>query len=644
MDRTIAILLICVASGVQLASAENLLTNSNIMHGFIFPGSVTVAVGESVHLKILVTMIDGDRCLYREPGSDQDVDIHAPSTLGEPHVIAPSNTSEGTRNVNVDADECGIKILNINHVDAGFWRLTLVRDSDLIRGISMVNVIDVPTVPDTSDRDSIAGLEEITPTGTNYCYVLRDSDEHTRDTPMYEQCSLEVDEMDPTGTGHWNVIAGVQGYMREMHFAINIEHKDEQISPSVHRGADFHVLMCNLQYSRSMIRFCRFVRVADNLGLNMLPGVGWDRYRYYGNGFDVGDCGLEVEEPDTIDKGLWKCVVGYGDDDMMKVAGAIMDNSDEEAALAIISVENVNALSGAEMTLQCNANKPLDYCWFRDQDGEIYSVSENLVHGEGTNYWYSGISLALGDCGIRFKPVSENMTGQWSCHVGSTRYSSLEVSAGMDVKVGSSQIIAKADTVVATVGTALVVECSSIPKNTPFQYCRFVTPSGQAFSLDEGITSDQAILNNYYSNPTHEPKKGYCSLVILSVTSSDLGPWICAGKIAGHAMEQHTMFEVTTIQSQPDQAQLSTAGIVGMAIGAGVIVLAAIGLGYYSFRRRLRKLTTAVNLEQEMETRATERAEAIQQRFSVVSLGRRSSDGSRQSQGSDNQLRSVERL
>lgn len=397
--------------------------------------------------------------------------------------------------------------------------------------------------------------------------------------------------------------------------------------------------MCNLQYSpSSTIRFCRFVRVADNLGLNMLPGIGWDRYRYYGNGFEVWDCGLEIEEPDNIDKGLWKCLVGYETDEMVKVSGAIMDNSDEESALAIISVEDVNALNGSEMTLQCNANKPLDYCWFRDHDGEIYSVSENLVHGEGTDYWYSGISLALGDCGIRFKPVSENMTGQWSCHVGSSKYSALEVSAGINVKIGNSQIIAKSDTVVATLGTALVVECSSIPKNTPFQYCRFVTPSGLAFNLDEGVTSDQAILNNYYSNPTHEPKKGYCSLVIRSVAASDLGPWICAGKIAGHAMEQYTMFEVGTIQTQAAQTELSTASIVGMAIGAAVILLAAVALGYYSFRRRLRKLTTAVNLEYEMETRTTERGAPVQQRFSVVSLDR-SSNGSRESQGSDNQQR-----
>lgn len=199
--------------------------NHRIMQGFIFPANVTVAIGESVHLKILHSMDEGDRCLYREPGSSDDIDVHAPVTFRRELRTIPTYASAQTRNLNVEATECGIKVLNVNPTDAGFWRLTLMHGGHIIRGISMVNVIDVPTVPDTSDRDSIVGLEEITPSGTDYCYVLRDTDTQTLDVPMYEQCSLEVTEMDPTGTGHWNVIAGVQGYMREMHFAINIEHK-----------------------------------------------------------------------------------------------------------------------------------------------------------------------------------------------------------------------------------------------------------------------------------------------------------------------------------------------------------------------------------------------------------------------------------
>ncbi|EDS44122.1 conserved hypothetical protein [Culex quinquefasciatus] len=345
--------------------------------------------------------------------------------------------------------------------------------------------------------------------------------------------------------------------------------KKEQIVTSIHRGAEFQVLVCQLRYSRQTIRFCRFLRLSDQLGLNMLEGVGWGRYRYYGNGFETGDCGLEIDDPDGVDRGLWKCVVGYGDEQIMKVSGAILDGGEEEAPLAILRVEDVNGLNGTEVKLQCNANKPLDYCWFKDPRGVIYSVSEVLMEDEEGSYWYDGISLTMGDCGIRLKPVTEEMTGRWSCHVGSSRVSALEVSSYVNVRVSTSQIIGSVDT-----------------------YCRFITPSGQAFSLDESVTSENAILGNYYSNPNHNPKKGFCSLVVRSVSSADIGQWICAGKIAGHTMEQYAAIEVST-ESAGNPADLSTASIVGMALGGAVILVGAVGLGYYNYWRRVRKQVVA---------------------------------------------------
>ncbi|XP_058837283.1 uncharacterized protein LOC131693465 [Topomyia yanbarensis] len=635
MKREVLVIFIYAVS-VHWTSAENLLTNQELMNSYMFPTRVTVAVGESVHLKILAPMTDDDRCLYREPGSAEDIDIHAPARFHQETRVALQNTSKYFTPRNVDANECGIKVLKISHQDAGFWRLTMIRGATIVmRGIAMVNVIDIPTVPDPGDRDSIAGLEEITPDGTDYCYVLRNTESQNWDVPMYESCSLAANEMDPTGSGHWNVIAGVQGYMREMHFAINIEHKEEQIVTSINRAADFEVLMCHLRYSQHMIKFCRFIRLADSLGLNVLEGVGWDRYRYNGNGFAAGDCGLEIEEPAAIDRGLWKCVVGYGDDKVVKVSGAIMDNSESEAGLQIIAVENVNALNGTEMALQCNANKPLDYCWFKDPAGMNYSVSESLVQDGNTSYWYSGISLAMGDCGIKLTNITMEMAGQWSCHVGSSKFSALEVSEFINVRISQSQMIGSVSSVEATLETALILECSSIPKSTPLQYCRFVTPSGQAFSLDQSVTSDKAILDKYYSNPNHDPKSGFCSLVVKSISTSDLGQWICAGKIAGHTMEHYATIEVTSEQNS-ETTELTVASIVGMALGGVAIVVIAVALGIYNYRRRLHRQATAINQEIELQERNLEARAQSEQRFSIAS---RSSGNSQESQRSDNQLR-----
>ncbi|XP_055602240.1 uncharacterized protein LOC129751020 [Uranotaenia lowii] len=631
-----------VAFGLILSAkwifAQNMLTNRLIMNGFIFPSTVTVAVGEIVHLKILVTMNENDRCFYRMPGSADDIDVHdAGNTFRISRATNQTRsrlqqTEEQQSGVprNGNDNECGINIHNVNRDDAGFWRLTLIRESTLIRGVSMVNVIDVPTIPDTSDRDSITELDEITPEGTDYCYMLRDSGSQNRDVPMYETCMLQASGLDPTGNGHWNVIAGVQGHMREINFAINIEQKDEQILTSVNHGPDYQVLMCNLRYSQLRMKFCRFLRLADNLGFNMLEGVGWDRYRYYGDGFGTGNCGLEIEEPDTVDRGLWKCVIGYGDESIMKVSGAILDSSETDQELAIIEAGDVNALKGTEMTLRCNANKPLDYCWFRDPEGMIYSVSEHLEQDDDLKYWYSGVALSMGDCGMRVRVISEEVAGQWSCHVGSSAHSALEVSRTIQVRVSESQIIGSTDRVETSLDTALSIECSSIPANTPLQYCRFVSPSGDAFSLNEGITSDNAILGNYYSNPAHDPKKGFCSVIIRNVRTADIGLWICAGKIAGHTMEHYSVIEVALPQIS---TELTTASIIGMAIGGAALLLIGLSLGYYNFRRRMKNEVSAVNREIEMSERAAEHS-----RYSIAS---RTSDSSHDSRNSDIQLRAT---
>ncbi|XP_055534891.1 uncharacterized protein LOC129724211 isoform X2 [Wyeomyia smithii] len=612
-----------------------MLTSIEIMNGYVFPTNVTVALGESVHLKILLSMNDEDRCLYREPGSTEDIDVHGNLRQLPESRIKPSNASlPQNRQLNNDANECGIKVSTITKQDAGFWRLTMVRGTTLIRGVSMVTVIDVPTVPDPGSRDSIDDLEDITPTGTDYCYMLRNTETQTRDVPMYEACTLDANEMDPTGSGRWNVIVGVRGYMRELHFGIDIQHKEEQIITSVHRAADHEVLMCNLRYVPDMqvIKFCRFLRLSDSLGLNMLEGVGWDRYRYNGNGFHAGDCGLEIEEPAAIDRGLWKCIIGFGDDTTIKVSGAIIDNRETVVELAIIAVEDVNVLNETEIILRCNANKPLDYCWFKDPNGTTYSVSETSVTNADSYYWYSGISLAMGDCGIKLKPISDEMAGRWSCHVGSSNFSALEVSEHIDVRISRSQMIGSHDYIQATLEAAVVIECSSIPKHTPLQYCRFVTPSGDAFSLDESVTSNEAILDKYYTNPSHDLQNGFCSLVVKTVSSSDLGKWICAGKIAGHTMEQYTTIEV--MADQNDSAELTVASIVGMALGSLVVMIIIVGIGCYNFRRRLKNQVETINREIEMQERRHD-VETVE----VASIESNSTRSSQRSQRSDNQLR-----
>uniref|UniRef100_A0A182TGQ5 Ig-like domain-containing protein n=1 Tax=Anopheles melas TaxID=34690 RepID=A0A182TGQ5_9DIPT len=599
-----------------LDGAGNLLTSFEVQHGYIYPPAVTVAEGEVMHLRLLVPMQEGDRCLYREPGSPTDIDVHGGDN--------GSSRSRTNKLLRFGDAECSIRVNPVHRRDGGFWRLTLVRGTERIRGVTMVDVIERPAVPEIGAGGSgtpVSSLDEISPERTEYCFVQRQSSMEggVGDgvvVPMYERCHLPLSETDPTGAGVWSVIAGVQGQMREMSYGIHIENKEEQIVTAVDKELDYHVLSCTLRYTKLMLKFCRFVRLADGLGLNVVPGIGTPRYGYIGAGFERNECGLEILGPEGLDKGTWKCLLGYGDEALTKVSGAIVDNSDTSPPLAIVGRDvTATAQNGTTASLLCNANKPIDYCWFRGPHGQFYSLSESLTHGDGAPYWYSGIALSMGECGITFATlVDGEHAGRWHCYVGNGHVSALEVSASFQVRISPSQIISPAgDRVEAVLGFPALLGCDSIPRGTPLQYCRFVTPAGEAFSLNENVTTERPVLGRFYSNPNHNLAKGSCSLVIAAVREEDFGQWICAGKIEGHPVEHiygvllHNRDDGGPSGGEDEDptatgGTLSAASISGMVIGALAVVGGAVAVGYWQFRKRLHRQTVAANEEVQMRT------------------------------------------
>ncbi|XP_052873759.1 uncharacterized protein LOC128279077 [Anopheles cruzii] len=626
-----SVLLLCWSIEIK---AENLLTSFEIIHGYIYPPSVTVAEGEWIYLRLLVPKESTDRCLYREPGSRQDIEVPASGqqSAGDRRDVSNQHARE---------NECGIRVSSVQERHAGFWRLTLERGTDRIRGVTMVDVIKRPVVPEVSDG-SVGSLDDLSPDRTEYCYVQRsDGGTERLDVPMHERCTLPLTETDPTGAGIWQVVAGVQGQMREMTYGVNIENNEEQIVPSVRKESNFHILSCQLRYTKLMLKFCRFFRLADNFGLNVIPGLGTSRYNYAGAGFERNECGLEILDPDGLDKGLWKCVLGYGDAQQTKVSGAILDNLDTVVPLAIIGrSEGVTAQNGTLATLQCNVNKPIDYCWFRGPHGQFYSLSESLTPTENTGHWYSGISLAMGDCGIALEAITDGEhAGLWRCYAGNGRVSAVEVSASFMLRISASQLIGVADRVEIRDGFPAMLGCDSIPKGTPLQHCRFVTPTGDAFSLNENVTHDRPILERFYSNPNHDLAKGSCSLVIATVRPEDAGRWICAGKIHGHATEHTASVELVTNVGGEERATLSAASISGMVIGSIAIVLGAFVVGCWHYRKRLHRDAAAV--VQGIEMRSVESVSQISRRRVSNSMSVTSSDSNTSSQGSHRNLHST---
>lgn len=87
-------------------------------------------------------------------------------------------------------------------------------------------------------------------------------------------------------------------------------------------------MRCKLINSEKSVKFCRFLRLNDEVGFNLEEGHGDERYRYFGNGFHNQECGISIEKADSIDKSPWQCLIGVDDKGKMRTLGTIIDGSD----------------------------------------------------------------------------------------------------------------------------------------------------------------------------------------------------------------------------------------------------------------------------------------------------------------------------
>lgn len=67
------------------------------------------------------------------------------------------------------------------------------------------------------------------------------------------------------------------------------------------------------------MKFCRFLRLKDNVGYNLEDGFGDANYRYIGQGLENNECGISIQNPNANDKSMWKCFMGVEEIDDVKV-------------------------------------------------------------------------------------------------------------------------------------------------------------------------------------------------------------------------------------------------------------------------------------------------------------------------------------
>lgn len=91
---------------------------------------------------------------------------------------------------------------------------------------------------------------------------------------------------------------------------------------------------------------------------------------------------------------------------------------------------------------------------------------------------------------------------------------------------------------------SIVLQCRAIPSGG-LASCHFFSPANEVFSINEKITSTNAINGNFYFDPNRKLSDGYCTVVIRELKPQHAGKWICSGRLMGHEDESYDSIYVT---------------------------------------------------------------------------------------------------
>lgn len=83
-------------------------------------------------------------------------------------------------------------------------------------------------------------------------------------------------------------------------------------------------MKCKLVNSKRMMKFCRFLRLNDDMGFHLQEGHGNAQYQYFGRGLEHHECGISIRNPNENDKSMWKCFMGVEKDKIATTVGAIV--------------------------------------------------------------------------------------------------------------------------------------------------------------------------------------------------------------------------------------------------------------------------------------------------------------------------------
>lgn len=188
---------------VSLVVESESLSQLNFYQNVVIPSNLIVTAGESVNIKIKVSVIEQVECFYQAPGQKM--------------TNIPSDRVKYW-----STEKCGIRINGILRSDTGVWKLMYKSGDSVIKGVSVIEVID--KIDTTIDLQVYSPTDDFTPTDRqlDYCYVSKDSGIRKYAEIHNNACKIPEHLQEELESGLWNVHVGTKGQINEVTYKIEI--------------------------------------------------------------------------------------------------------------------------------------------------------------------------------------------------------------------------------------------------------------------------------------------------------------------------------------------------------------------------------------------------------------------------------------
>lgn len=210
-------------------------------------------------------------------------------------------------------------------------------------------------------------------------------------------------------------------------------------------------------------------------------------------------------------------------------------------------------------------------------------MSDKKPLNDDDDVQYFGDGFKLGHCGVRIRRLHFSDAGEWMCGVGRVTKSMKEAVKTIQVQVKASSMMAITKQIEDFSRNSIVIQCRAIPLGSSLASCHFLTPTKDAFSINEMVTQADAIDGLYYFDPNRKMSDGYCTVVVKELSKEKhAGKWMCIGRILGHDDESYDSVYVTV-----DGLRIASFSFLSLYITLPlVVVLAGSAFGFRKWKQR----------------------------------------------------------